>query len=186
MARPRSTSSSQLAPPSEKLSGVAFKTPTRRGRGAGARGRGVEPLRRTLGSLVVGGWLDGTTVRSGGSVGPVTVGGMRSSAILAGVAAGVTGLPATSADLAAGAALVSLTVRGLRDASNHSFIDSRVAATHVGTVSLRGVRFDNGGTPFGVASVSLRGLSTLQYPRTRHVFGRAWPADPGDFRVVDL
>ncbi|MFM7250553.1 MAG: CAP domain-containing protein [Planctomycetaceae bacterium] len=148
--------------------------------------RGVEPLRRTLGSLVVGGWLDGTTVRSGGSVGPVTVGGMRSSAILAGVAAGVTGLPAMNADLAAGAALVSLTVRGLRDASNHSFIDSRVAATHVGTVSLRGVRFDNGGTPFGVASVSLRGLSTLQYPRTRHVFGRAWPADPGDFRVVDL
>jgi len=148
--------------------------------------RGVVPGRRTLGALSVGGWLDDTTIRSAGSVGAVTVGGMRSARILAGVAPGVDGLPAVAADFTAPATLESLTVRGLRDASNHSFIDSRVAATTVGTVSLRGVRFDNGGVPFGIASVTLRGLTTLQYPRTRHIFGRTWPADPRDFRVVDL
>jgi hypothetical protein len=101
-----------------------------------------------LGKLIVGGWLDGSVIRSGGAVGLISVGGVRNSQVLLGVEAGAADLFDETPDLLAPVAtLGSFVVRGIPGSSAPSFI-----ASTIGKVRLREVSVDNAGAPFGIVA----------------------------------
>ena len=111
---------------------------------------------KALGKVSVKGWMNGTSIRSDGNVGSITVGGMQNSAIFAGVNEGAlvdsnddgvwdlpspdTGLKLVAPDRAA---MASLKVSGMKALDGQgkaqwvdSFINSNVAAAEFGTLKL--------------------------------------------------
>ena len=110
-------------------------------------------------SLVVGGTLAGSTIRTAGGVGAVTARAVTGSSLLAGVAG--TGLPTSAADFAASADILSFSVTGLPGGAS-SFADSDVAAAILGRVSVRDVTTADGGTPFGFAADSLASFTDAE------------------------
>jgi hypothetical protein len=98
-----------------------------------------------LATLSVAGWLDGATIDSAGSLGTLTVGGLRSSTVIAG---DLTGTLATQM------ALGSLAVKGIA-AETALVLGSSISAWNLGTVTLRDVKMSNGSTAFGVTGHTL-------------------------------
>ncbi|MFW6153622.1 MAG: CARDB domain-containing protein [Planctomycetota bacterium] len=155
-----------------------------------------------LGRLVVVGAIDGSTIRSTGSIGVVAAGAMTDSALFAGVRGdydepggdGVQDLPTSreafvnpGADVLAG--LRSLTLRGLRgaEADQDALANTNIAAGTIGRALLRDVGYDNGATPFGVAVLDDTMRLVMRNGRQVGVWGRTtWPADTGDFGVTVL
>jgi hypothetical protein len=109
-------------------------------------GAGVPTNRPTLGTFSVSGTVLNSDVAVGGNVTAVSALAFRGSNFyvgFAGTEAGVgTFLPI--------ATLKSFTVKGVTDA----FRDSNVIASSIGTVTLKSVDTDNGGTKFGLISDS--------------------------------
>jgi cyclophilin family peptidyl-prolyl cis-trans isomerase len=115
-----------------------------------------DPMLKALGKVSVKGWVNGTSIRSDGNVGSITVGGMQDSAIFAGVNEdaqvdlnhdGVWDLPSPETALklvAPGrAAIASLKVTGMKALDGQgkaqwvdSFINSNVAAAEFGALKL--------------------------------------------------
>jgi uncharacterized protein YkwD len=118
---------------------------------------GATPVVKTL---TVAGWLDGASIFSAGPLGTITVGGIRSSTIYAGIDGGVTGLPGagdfnlfTNAKGAAVSGIAGFTLKGIVGQA-FLFIDSNVAAWTMGKVTIAAVQTDNSalsGDDFGVA-----------------------------------
>lgn len=103
-----------------------------------------------LGSLVVNGVFDSSTLSSTGNIRSVRVGSIDGSTIEAGVATGITGLPTTASDFTSNSSIAAVVIKG-----GGTFSDSVIAAQSLGYVVLRDVSSDNGGVPFGVAADSL-------------------------------
>jgi RHS repeat-associated protein len=135
-----------------------------------------------LGSFTVTGNVSRSNISAAGNVGPVSVGGMSGSTLFAGITSGITGLPTTS-DFTGTASIVSFSVAG-----KAPFANSDVAAEAIGAVTLRNVTASNGGTPFGVATKSLRSFALLQ-PKQKPVLWHAKQSTtvfnslPGDLKV---
>jgi preprotein translocase subunit YajC len=91
-----------------------------------------------LASLTVAGWLTGATISSAGAVGTVSLGGIRDSTLSAGNLAG------------AYSKITSLTVKGIKTAPTASFVNSKISAWTLGTVSVKGVETVNGQAVFGI------------------------------------
>jgi len=123
--------------------------------------------KQTLGTVYVRGWLDGARIRSAGSTGTITVGGIRNALVFGGVNAGVNDLPDALGDFDDLLATIrGVYVRGLAGEAN-SWINSSVAAGTVAYVYARDILYANGGTPHGVAAQTLGRLyyydDTLRY-----------------------
>jgi RHS repeat-associated protein len=135
-----------------------------------------------LGALAVTGTVSNSTISAGGNVGAVTVGGMNGSTLYAGITSGTTGLP-TAGDINAAASILSFTSKG-----KTPFAASDIAAETIGALTLENVTTANGGTPFGVATHTLKSFS-LQQPRQKAVVWRAKQSTavfntlPGDLHV---
>jgi len=133
-----------------------------------------------LGKAKVKYWMDGSLIAVAGDVGSVVVGGLRDSALLAGVAApadangdGVADLPDPATGFAAPASLRSLKVKGTAaDPAGRSVVNSNVAAWTIGKATLTAVQTDNAGVVFGLAARELASLTLAQPDQTT-----AW-ADP--------
>ncbi len=112
---------------------------------------------KTLGKLVVLGWMQDSSVLSAGNVGSVKVGGLQNAQLYAGVQDGVTGLADPTSDLAAvSARLDSVTVTGaVADPDGFNTIGSCVCASNIGKVSYNRVNVSTGGAPFGTAANKL-------------------------------
>ena len=111
--------------------------------------------RQNLGRMAVAGWLEGV-VRSRGSIGAVTVGGLRDSRLLAGVREGewVADLPGSADDFDVLTSLGSLTIKGIAGQTKW-LINSDVVAWTLGTISVKGVQTINASHAFGIVGHSL-------------------------------
>lgn len=112
-----------------------------------------------LGKLSVSGTLASSTLRIGGGIGKITAGALRDSTILSGVGAQVTGLP-TGADAFANPASFISSV-SVKSKSPGSFSNTMIAAASIGSLSLGAIASDNGGTPDGVAAMSIRAVAGI-------------------------
>ena len=113
--------------------------------------------RQSLSTMTVAGWLQ-AQVRAASAIGSVTAGGLRHASLFAGAGGAVTGLPQPATDFVASTSIRSVRVGGIKG-ETFSTIDSSIAAWNLGTITLVGVKFDNGITPFGLAAHTLSRLS---------------------------
>jgi len=113
-------------------------------------------------SITVRGWIADSTLLFSGNVRSLRAGGMRDSALFAGVAGpgdgngdGVFDLPDPATQLALGVGercrIDSLRVTGIRG-EEFTFINTNLAAAEFGYVYVRSSQDDNGGVPFGIAA----------------------------------
>ena len=137
--------------------------------------------RLTLGKLSVKGWMDTVEVRSAGSIGTVTAGGLTDSLVFAGVKDSVTALPTRRADFVEDndllASIASVRVTGVKgeDADSLWVSNSAIAAWSLGRVSLRNIDPDNQGDAFGLACDRLSSYECTRRPSARSP-GSARPA----------
>ena len=114
-----------------------------------------------MSTLAVTGWMANSTLRIAGDTRSITLGAMDTSNIYAGVADGITGLPDPAADFAADYSIGSVSVKGFTGVA-FTYINSNIAASALGTVSIRNVQPDNAGTAFGIAAQDIRSLTWRQ------------------------
>lgn len=129
-------------------------------------------------------WMDNVHIRTGGSLGTVTTGGMKNSDVYLGFF-GADPFGASSNDLN-GAAVRSLMVRGIKGEA-HTMMNSNIVATDLGTMTLKGVETDNGGVQFGLVGLGARKL-TIYTDTGKMVWqggGQVLPNE-GDFTVVPV
>jgi hypothetical protein len=134
----------------------------------------------SLASMTVAGALSGTTVRSTGSVGAVSVGSISASGLYVGVSNGQTGLVSTAASLG-GATLKSF-------ADKTSFAGSFIDADVIDSLTLKGVAPSNGGTPFGATAHLLKSGSAATAGRKTYTVSAKTPASAlpstfGDLKI---
>jgi hypothetical protein len=123
-------------------------------------------VRQSIGKITVANWLDGSQIRSAGSIGSVTVGAMRDSLVFAGVRDSVDGFGeliagGSAAFVSTAVSIGSVTVKGL-PAEQFSVINSSIAAWTVSSASLMNVRTDNAG---GSGAMGLAGHYVKSYLR---------------------
>jgi len=112
-----------------------------------------------IGALKVAGWLDGATIVTAGSMGTLTVGGMRNSTLSVGFTDPVTSLPTQESDFEnLAACLTSLTITGMKGEAA-SFIYSSIVSPKIRTVVLRDVD-PTAPSAFGVVADHLAGLTS--------------------------
>ena len=131
---------------------------------------------QSLATMTVAGWLKGSVTSARSAIGSVTVGGLQDSAIFAGVDNSLMQLPDPATDFDLETSIRSVTVRGI-DPAAPSTINSHLAAANLGTISLVGVQFENGVTPFGLAAHTLKRL-TWKNGGTSYVWPNTDPAEP--------
>jgi len=105
-----------------------------------------------VGKISVTGAMDNVEMRATGNVTSLTTGALRHSTVFAGVKDEVEGLPASLNDFEVFVEIKALTIKGISGSTEPSFVDSRIAARNLGKVSLKGMKADNEGTPFGLAA----------------------------------
>jgi hypothetical protein len=130
---------------------------------------------QSLATMTVAGWLKGSVTSARSAIGSVTVGGLQDSAIFAGVDNSLMQLPDPAADFDLVTSIRSVTVRGI-DPAAPSTLNSHLAAANLGTISLVGVQFENGVTPFGLAAHTLKRL-TWKNGGTSYVWPNTDPAE---------
>jgi hypothetical protein len=119
-----------------------------------------------LASLTVAGWLTGATISSAGAVGTVSLGGIRDSTLSAGNLTGAC------------SKITGVTVKGIKAAPTASFVNSKISAWTLGTVSVKGVQTVNGQVAFGI-----QGHTITSYTRDGRRF--SIPRNPALPLVVD-
>ena len=104
----------------------------------------TDATRKTLGTLTIAGWLV-TNLTSAGSLGTLTVGGLRDATITVGAAGTASGI-------------AGLTVKGGLKNQTFAFMNSNVMAWgDMGTVAVTSVETSNAGhTPFGIKALSIK------------------------------
>ena len=108
-----------------------------------------------LGQLIVRGGIFTTAIQAAGNLGPITSAALDQSAVFAGVAPLPTGqsLPMTPSDFSSSSTIQSISLQPRRKIVG--FLNSNVAASKIGRLSLGTTRTDNGGFPFGVAATQI-------------------------------
>ncbi|MFG0251501.1 MAG: CARDB domain-containing protein, partial [Phycisphaerales bacterium JB038] len=138
-----------------------------------------------LGNLKVTGWLDDSQVRAFGDIGKVTLGGMRDSNLFAGVRNYVTGLVSNAGEFSHESSIAGVAIKGIAG-SDHSYLNSNIAAHLLSKVQVRNCQTNNGGTSFGIAARILSRFqrsepgNTIKWPNKDEPDG---PAPDGDFHV---
>jgi hypothetical protein len=111
-----------------------------------------------LGSLTVKGHFYGSNIRSAGNIGKVTAGIMTDSICFAGVAEGITGLPAAeAASFSETATIKSITIKGIK--KEPSYINSNIAAANILSASIAYPQINNNGVPFGLSADNIKKLT---------------------------
>jgi hypothetical protein len=103
--------------------------------------------------LTVGGALTGSDIRSAGDVMSLRVGRAANSRVFAGVGVGQNGLPDSMDDFANAAAQIKSV--SVTSKAAGAFVDTLIAAPHVGSVSLGSIVTGNAGNAFGVSGDSI-------------------------------
>lgn len=98
-----------------------------------------------ISAISVAGFLRNSTIRAYGDIGTVTLGGMDSSNLFAGVSA----RPDEVSDFGDILTIKSFTIKGIKGYTGDLFIDSQVAAAKLGTVKVTGVATASGTGDFG-------------------------------------
>lgn len=112
-----------------------------------------------LGKFIVSGAVTNTTVKAAGNIPSIMAGSLNGSQIYAGVAdlpAGQT-LPSALTDFTAAASIGSVNLSAKKGTT--SFINSDIAAQHLGKLSLGGVQTSNSSQSFGVAGHTIAAVS---------------------------
>jgi hypothetical protein len=113
-----------------------------------------------LGKLTTTGWIDSSQIISQGNIGAVTAGAMVNSTCFAGVAEGITGLPAAeTASFPSTAAIKSIAIKGIKTEQSPYYINSNIAATNILSVSVVYPKTDNNGVPFGLSANYIKKLT---------------------------
>jgi len=136
----------------------------------------------SLGVLRTGESLEDAEIRTGQSIGRVSVKAMRNVTLFAGVRDDLAELPASAGDFVGPGSISRVMVRGAHGMD--SFVNSNIAAATLGSLSLNRVMLGNGGVDFGVAGESI-GQVRFRVDGTSFRF----PADAppaGDFQIRDL
>ena len=92
-------------------------------------------------------------LKTDGNIRAVTARILEDSNILAGIAGGVNGLP-IDGDFIADAIIGRLTIIGALEPDGN-FMNTNVAASQIGKLTLKGIQTVNGSTPFGVSAHSI-------------------------------
>ena len=112
-----------------------------------------------LGSLIAKGWIDSSQILSTGNIGAVTAGAIIDSNCFAGVAEGITGLPAAeAASFSETATIKSVAVKGIKGVSKPYYINSNIAAVNILSAYLNYPENDNNGIPFGLSAGYIKAL----------------------------
>ena len=113
-----------------------------------------------LGSLIAKGEINSSQILSQGNVGTVTAGAMIDSNCFAGVAEGITGLPAAeTASFSKTATIKSIAIKGIKTESSPYYINSNIAAANILSASIVYPQSDNGGVPFGLSADNINKLT---------------------------
>jgi subtilisin family serine protease/predicted pyridoxine 5'-phosphate oxidase superfamily flavin-nucleotide-binding protein len=124
-----------------------------------------------LGKLSVSGWIDSSQILSQGNIGRVTAEAMIDSNCFAGVADGITGLPAAGrASFSERATIKRIAVKGIKGSSPPFFINSNIAAANIISASIVYPQSDNGGVPFGLVADNIRKLTIKKSDGTTALF----------------
>ncbi len=144
-------------------------------------GDGLAVNQMALGSLVVAGTISNSSIIiSNGSAGTVSASQMIDSTVYLGYTPNDPSNPISGGGaFVAGMRLGSVNIRS----STNGFVNSDVAASQVGSVSLRSVVTDNGSLPFGVTAQQVSGVSSKE-PPFRFVPNGASDQSLGDFHVL--
>lgn len=141
-----------------------------------------------LGKLDVKGWARQLRLSTVGNMNAVTLGGVNDADLRAGLAAGVTELAQSVDDFTSQSAIGKVTVKGLKDGlfSTEALC---VSAWDVGSVGLVDVRYDNGGTPFGMAahrlgSISVKGIEGSYKWTEKQPVGELMLGGDGEVRLL--
>lgn len=124
---------------------------------------------KALSTLSVGRTIANTVVRSAGNIGTVKAKSMNGSSIFAGIDPVITTLPDDAPDFTAVASLGSLTLSGFKGTTLPAYVNSNIAASVLGSVSLGRVMADNAGTPFGVAGQTFKTVTYLDEDGVKRV-----------------
>jgi hypothetical protein len=128
--------------------------------------------------------------RAAGGIGAFVAGALRDASVFAGVKAGVVGLPAGAGDFNP-ATITSLTVKGL-PGLHRSVVNSNIAATDLGKVSLRDLETENNGAAFGIATRRFKSITLVSATGSVKIApivglaGGEADGDPGDDFVVKV
>jgi uncharacterized repeat protein (TIGR03803 family) len=113
-----------------------------------------------LGSLTVKGWIDSSQILSQGNIGTITAGAIIDSNCFAGVAEGITGLPAAeTASFSETATIKSITIKGIKTELSPYYINSNIAAANILSASIAYPQSENDGVPFGLSADYIKKLT---------------------------
>lgn len=104
--------------------------------------------------------ISNSSIRSAGDIGSVRAGALLNSSIYAGVAPGLTGLPASATDFAVDPSIFSVTITHEKT-QPFAVQNSDIAAAVLGKITFGTVQIDNAGTPFGLAADQLASFTRI-------------------------
>lgn len=139
-----------------------------------------------LGRLMSRGAIANSVIRAAADIGTVTAAVINGSSIYAGVAGtGRSVLPSSAAEFSSASIIRGVIVRS--PAGTPGFINSDIAASALGRISLGAVQVDNGGVPFGLAANSIASLRAIgaggAVIRSSRLDDPADSVDQADFKV---
>ncbi len=105
-----------------------------------------------IGKVNVTGVMEDVKMRATGNVTSLSTGALHHSTVFAGVKDETEELPASLNDFEVAVEIKALAIKGISGSTEPSFVDSRIAARNLGKVSLKDMKSDNKGIPFGFAA----------------------------------
>ena len=126
--------------------------------------------------LTVLGALVNMVLNASSNIGSVSVVGMANSGIYAGLSVGFTGLPVSTEDFTSQLSIKKVTIH--QPEKGDSFVNSFVAASSIGKITLGTVDSDNMGTPFGFATTSIK---TYKHTEQGGTVGLRRLTTPGEY-----
>ena len=140
-----------------------------------------------LGNLTTKGWIESSQILSTGNIGTVTAGVMFDSNCFAGVAEGITGLPAAeTASFPEKATIKSIAIKGIKGEAVPYFINSNIAAAQILSASLVYPENDNGTIPCGLSADFIKSLKIKDGQGTKSYKNLDAPKDNLDFGDVKI
>jgi len=151
-----------------------------------------------LSKLTVNGLLNGSSIRTPGSIDAVKLGAALDSFLFAGIQSGVSSLPSSPDQISnPGSSIGSILIGGkktigdfLGSSNAHSFENTLIGANDIESLTLNGVQRDNGELEHGVAANAIASMKVTQPDGQSYVWDSAansWKTQPAggwqDFEV---
>lgn len=143
---------------------------------AGELRQAVWTIARGVGRIAASGGISDSVIRATQSIASLTAARLVNSTVFAGIAGGLTTLPAVQADFTnPTAAIGKLSVPGIKRSPDPAWVNSRVAAAVLGSVKLGQVATDV--EPNATHGLASRGFSSVGYTDAAGVRQKITPAD---------